>query len=63
MTFKCRGIEGTCHYNNEMRMFVGELTKTDYLVTFKGKSVNEAKQEFLKAANRYLDNKNKTSRK
>lgn len=62
MNFKYRGVAGSCHYNHEMKMFVGELMKTDYLVTFKGGSVNEAKQEFIKVTNKYLDNKNKTSK-
>ncbi len=54
MILKHRGMKGTCHYNQEMKAFVGELQNTDYLITFKGGSFNEAKKAFEIAVNNYM---------
>ena len=54
MVLKHNGIKGSCHYNQEMKAFVGELQNTEYLITFKGGSLNEAKKEFVTAVNNYM---------
>ena len=56
---KYMGLSGTMKYNTEMKVFVGELKNTDYLVTYTGKSVNDLTNNFRKAVDSYQDSKNK----
>ena len=56
---KYKGIEGHFHYNKDMKMLVGELVGTMYLVTFTGSSINDIKVKFRRAVNDYLNMLNK----
>lgn len=51
---KYKGIEGQYHYNKDMKMFVGELKNTTYLVTFTGSSPKDIQQSFKSAVESYL---------
>lgn len=51
---KYRGVEGTCHYNKDLKCFVGELKNTQVLITYKGATMKDISRNFKIAVDRYL---------
>lgn len=46
MVLKYKGVQGTYHYNKELKMFVGEIRKVNGIVTFRGRTLKEVKKSF-----------------
>ncbi|MEW6529455.1 MAG: type II toxin-antitoxin system HicB family antitoxin [Thermodesulfobacteriota bacterium] len=52
---KCKGYTGHVEYDDEARIFHGEVLDLKDVVTFQGKSVEEIKRAFRDSIDDYLD--------
>ena len=53
MTYK--GYQGVVEYNEEAKVFTGEVSNTRDVITFQGKSVQELERAFRESVDDYLE--------
>jgi predicted HicB family RNase H-like nuclease len=53
--FSYKGYIGSFAFDEKISLFIGKVSNVSYPITFQGKSVESAKQDFKDAINEYLN--------
>ena len=48
---------GTVEFNEDEKMFHGKVSSLNEIVTFEGLNIQELRQEFIKAVDKYIESK------